>query len=94
MHMTDLNGDVMEQEQSRKFKLRKILKAACQATGTFLYVFIMMEPMIVYSIGRKFGMNISAFSQFPLTILSAILLARFVKAELVPREISVNRGAS
>ncbi len=36
----------------------------------------------------NYGMNLSTFSHYFLSILSAILLARFVKAEFIPRSIS------
>jgi len=35
----------------------------------------------------NYGMNLSTFSHYFLSILSAILLARFVKAEFIPRSI-------
>lgn len=41
----------------------------------------------------NFGMSLSTFSQYPLCILSAILLARFVKAEFLPINVSAKGDA-
>lgn len=48
--------------------------------------------MVVYGLitGLNFGNDLSTFSQFPLSILSAILLARFVKAEFVSRDTATD----
>lgn len=60
-----------------------------------LFENVQSSIMVAYGliVGLNFGMNLSTFSQFPLTILSAILLARFVKAEFIPRDMDADRGA-
>ena len=45
----------MEQEQTKKFELRHVLKAACHAAGTFFYAFFMMAPMIVFITALESG---------------------------------------
>ncbi|MEN6634221.1 MAG: hypothetical protein ABFC56_00005 [Clostridiaceae bacterium] len=42
----------------------------------------------------NYGMNLSTFSHYVLSILSAILLARFVKAEFIPRNATRDEGVS
>ena len=57
-----------------------------------LFENVQSSIMVVYGfvIGLNFGMGITTFDQYPLAILTAILLARFVKAEFAPREISAD----
>lgn len=57
-----------------------------------LFENVQSSIMVAYGliVGLNFGMNLSTFSQFPLSILSAILLARFVKAEFVSRDTATD----
>ena len=66
----------MEQEQTGKFKFKKVLKAACQAVETFFYVFFMMEPMIVYVTALESG-----YWLMPLFVVPSCLVCLTIAAD-------------
>lgn len=55
----------MEQEQAKKFELRNVLKAACHAVGTFLYVFLMLHEITIHMSGLYNGAWLVPYFSLP-----------------------------
>jgi len=76
---------------------KRVARIAC-LLSICCVLFENCQRSIVVSYGLmthvNYGMNLPTFSHYPLSILSAILLARFVKAEFVPRGALMEQDVS
>jgi hypothetical protein len=92
---TDVNEKLV-QPQKNQIARRKVVRFVCLVS--FCCVLLESSHRVIttlfgFSLVMKDGFYFSTLAQFPLAILSAILLARFMKAEFVQRNPSLDRGA-
>jgi hypothetical protein len=89
------NGKTEHQQKSR-ITWRKVVRFVCLIS--FCCVLLESSHRVITTLYRlpfmlKEGFYFSTFAQFPLTFISAILLAKFMKAEFVQRNSSPDRSA-
>jgi len=83
-------------EQKNRVERSKAIQIVCLLSiCCVLFENWQASIMNAYGLLNKINLakSVLTFSPFPLSILSAILLARFVKAEFVQRNSSLDRGA-
>ena len=86
------NGKTVHQ-QKRRITRRKVVRFVCLIS--FCCVLLESSHRVITTLYRLpfEGFYFSTFAQFPLTVISAILLAKFMKAEFVQRDSSSDIGA-